>query len=348
MRTLDELFFRKTIGQSLMNSVKSDKLASSFLFWGREGSAKLYTALSLAYTIKKAAGDPYVEKGFEDLSHPDINIVIPAKKEITDDPVKYRQMIEDLSQNPILSPKLEGQPNIPVSSIRDLIKWLYTSPTYPGGRFAIVHEAHLMRSEGANAFLKTLEEPAAESHIILLSTEPESLLPTIRSRTQSVSFPPVAEEDIKRICIDDFQIPTDKIQAIVHSSGGSIKKAFSLKDETLKELTDIEETLWRAAMTGSLIDQLAWAKDMPNDRQLVENLLLAAQKTFRNAMLINSGKRFEPRPIENDIAENISGVDTHQKGIELFEDLLYENKRNPLWNLFWINLPLSLHNLFHL
>ena len=60
----------------------------------------------------------------------------------------------------------------------------------------VIEAADAMAEESQNALLKTLEEPAAFAHLILISAEPEALLETVRSRCQIVRFRPLAEEAV--------------------------------------------------------------------------------------------------------------------------------------------------------
>lgn len=62
------------------------------------------------------------------------------------------------------------------------------------GKFFIIDEADLMEAPAQNALLKTLEEPPAESYVILITTSPQELLSTIRSRSQLLSFNELPEE----------------------------------------------------------------------------------------------------------------------------------------------------------
>lgn len=78
---------------------------------------------------------------------------------------------------------------ISVEKTRDLISSLNRTSNQGGAKVAVIHEADRMKKEAANAFLKTLEEPPPETFIILLSTRPYSLLPTIRSRCLLARLP---------------------------------------------------------------------------------------------------------------------------------------------------------------
>jgi DNA polymerase-3 subunit delta' len=69
---------------------------------------------------------------------------------------------------------------------RNLISELNRTSNQGGCKVALIHEADRMRKESANAFLKTLEEPPPGTYIILITTRPYSMLPTIRSRCLQV------------------------------------------------------------------------------------------------------------------------------------------------------------------
>lgn len=74
-------------------------------------------------------------------------------------------------------------------SMRDFLPKLYMTPAVAPQKVAIIYEADRMNVESANAFLKTLEEPPANTTLLLLTTRPYALLPTIRSRVLTFRFP---------------------------------------------------------------------------------------------------------------------------------------------------------------
>lgn len=87
---------------------------------------------------------------------------------------------------------------ISADSTRDLINKIQVSPAVAPRKVAILHEVDRMHLTAANVFLKTLEEPPANTTLLLLTTRPYALLPTIRSRVLHFRFPaaatPVAAE----------------------------------------------------------------------------------------------------------------------------------------------------------
>ncbi len=77
---------------------------------------------------------------------------------------------------------------IKISQIRRLIEIASLRPMIGKKRIFIIKEAELMNEEASNAFLKTLEEPSSYSHFILLTKNPERILPTIRSRCLQIEI----------------------------------------------------------------------------------------------------------------------------------------------------------------
>jgi DNA polymerase-3 subunit delta' len=74
-------------------------------------------------------------------------------------------------------------------SMREFLPKLYVTPAVAPQKVAIIYEADRMNMESSNAFLKTLEEPPARTTLLLLTTRPYALLPTIRSRVLNFRFP---------------------------------------------------------------------------------------------------------------------------------------------------------------
>ncbi|QGP56309.1 DNA polymerase III subunit delta' [Piscirickettsia salmonis] len=92
--------------------------------------------------------------------------------------------------------ELVGESNgvIKVDQIRALITSLHTARHQLGYRVILVNHAECMNNAAANSFLKTLEEPPEHTVILLISSQPGRLLPTIRSRCQQFSLPPAKTE----------------------------------------------------------------------------------------------------------------------------------------------------------
>lgn len=97
-----------------------------------------------------------------------------------------------VSQSDTFSIDSEGK-SIGVAAIKKLVEWSSNKPFNSPIKMGIIYQAEEMTEEAQNALLKTLEEPVADTLIVLVSASAQSLLPTIRSRCQSIYLAPVAE-----------------------------------------------------------------------------------------------------------------------------------------------------------
>jgi DNA polymerase III delta' subunit len=86
--------------------------------------------------------------------------------------------------------------------VRDLVSELALLPVEGGARVAIIREAHRMNEDAQSALLKTLEEPPAETTLVLLADDEERLLPTVRSRCARVRLGSVGVREIERLLGD--------------------------------------------------------------------------------------------------------------------------------------------------
>jgi len=97
-----------------------------------------------------------------------------------------------------LRPVADGRvtKEIRVDAVRDAIRFLGMTPAEGGWRFVLVDQADEMRPEAANALLKTLEEPPPRAVLMLTTSAPDRLLPTIRSRCRRLELAPLAEAEM--------------------------------------------------------------------------------------------------------------------------------------------------------
>jgi len=82
----------------------------------------------------------------------------------------------------------EGKKVIPVDNIRELIQWSVLSSQLGGKKIILIEPAEAMNPNASNSLLKTLEEPVSNTIIILLTNKKQALLPTIRSRCQTIDL----------------------------------------------------------------------------------------------------------------------------------------------------------------
>ena len=107
---------------------------------------------------------------------------------------------------------------------------------YSGRRkIAILDDADALNTEGANSLLKTLEEPPPDSLLILIGTNLQRQLPTIRSRCQAIIFRPLNTEQLASLLLRNQVTTIDSAQELASMSGGSLTEACLMADPELHE-----------------------------------------------------------------------------------------------------------------
>jgi DNA polymerase-3 subunit delta' len=117
-------------------------------------------------------------------------------------------------------------------------------------RVFVIEAADAMAEESQNALLKTLEEPPPFAHLVLITSEPEALLETVRSRCRPVPFARLAPEALEARL--DAQAPEAERRAVARLADGDLDRAEFLLGDEGRALRAAAEQLVRAAATGEL------------------------------------------------------------------------------------------------
>jgi DNA polymerase III subunit delta' len=263
------------------------RLASSFLFAGPAGVGKRTFALKLAQamlceTRPEEAMDPCemcpacAQVAFG--THPDVLMVakpedkafIPQALFIGDD--EHRRQ--------------EG-----------LCHDINLKPSRGRRKIAVIDDADHLNAEGANALLKTLEEPPPRSVLILIGTTPARQLPTIRSRCQVVRFQPLAEATVAALLVSKGLLsdPAEARRLASHSEG-SVRRAMELADESLWSFRNLLyqhlsaatlDSVGLAATTAAFVDEAG--KEAPARRARFRQVVGLAAEFYRQLLRAQSG-----------------------------------------------------------
>ncbi|MBD8055737.1 DNA polymerase III subunits gamma/tau [Rhodococcus ruber] len=152
-----------------------------------------------------------------------------------------------------------------VDDTRELRDRAFYAPAESRYRIFIVDEAHMVTTQGFNALLKIVEEPPEHLIFVFATTEPEKVLPTIRSRTHHYPFrllpPPVMRGLLEKICTQENVPVEDAVYPLViRAGGGSPRDSLSVMDQLLAGAGEEGVTYSRAlALLGvtdvALIDE---------------------------------------------------------------------------------------------
>jgi DNA polymerase-3 subunit delta' len=181
--------------------------------------------------------------------------------------------------------------------MREGLVWrLLLQPALGGRKVAIILDADHLADEAANCLLKTLEEPPTAAVIILVGTELERQLPTIRSRCQVIRFRPLAPDDVAALLAEEVgraggQVDAAAVRSAAAAAGGSLARARQLLDPDLTQFRHrLVELLGRRPLPGVEIarDALAFVeaagKDAPPRRTRLRVVLETAVDLLRAAI----------------------------------------------------------------
>jgi DNA polymerase-3 subunit delta' len=171
---------------------------------------------------------------------------------------------------------------IRVGPMRELEREANFRPYEGATRLFIVEDADRMNESASNALLKTLEEPPRTSHLILLTSQPATLLPTIRSRCQTIRFAPIPATEIEKFLLEVNHMSSADAALLAHTSRGSLGRALATDVETYREQ--------REAMLAVL-----------------ESLVLSRDRVelLRSAEGLNDAKRKDEYECRLDVLENL-------------------------------------------
>ena len=164
--------------------------------------------------------------------------------------------------------------NIKIDQVRRLQADLRFHTMEAPAKLAIIDEAHRMTESAANSLLKILEEPAANTHFILVSSLPHRLPATIRSRCQCISFSPLPEKEISKFISSRNDMPPSKALRIARLAGGSLGTALMLEPEFIDEVMGRFMVLTGGASSSDIIEAAQeWARQEPERMILIFDLI---------------------------------------------------------------------------
>ncbi|HET7583549.1 MAG TPA: hypothetical protein VFK13_01505 [Gemmatimonadaceae bacterium] len=216
------LYGHEPLRARLRSSVERHALPSSLLIHGPRGVGKQRLALWLAQLLLCSAPDAATRpcgtcrdcRYALDLVHPDLRWFFPRPR-LPDADADTQRVLDDLAE--AIAERVEagglyeppsGTEAIFVATVRGIVRLAAYTPTMAPRKIFVIGDAERMvPQEGAeaaaNAFLKLLEEPPDDTTIILTSSEPGALLPTIRSRVVALRVAPLAESDVRAFLADE-------------------------------------------------------------------------------------------------------------------------------------------------
>jgi DNA polymerase-3 subunit delta' len=131
-----------------------------------------------------------------------------------------------------------------------IVRWVGYKPYEGNRRVVVIDNAHEMNTEAQNAFLKTLEEPPPSSTLVLVTPAPGGLLPTIRSRCQSLRFRPLPLDLMREHLETAKGLAPDEARLRTSLAPGSLGRAIDLNLQEYAQRRDVAEAAVADAHQG--------------------------------------------------------------------------------------------------
>lgn len=286
--TNSSLGFDSVIGQQkaadiVISAVKAGRLPHAIMVCGPSGSGKLPFAMALARYVccnnpsdHDSCGQCVSCRMANKLEHPDIHFVFPVIRKKDGSAVVSDDWLAEWRNRIRVSPYFSqadwsndmGDPNkqplIYTAESNEIQRKLYLKPAMDGYKVAIIWLPEKMNEECANKLLKLVEEPPSKTLFILVSEEPEYILPTLAGRTQRINLLPIEQETLSIYLSSRFGLTNADAQEIARRSEGSVLKA--IQNISLSE----EEKICFESFT-TLMRQ-AWRRDIRSLKEWSDNI----------------------------------------------------------------------------
>jgi DNA polymerase-3 subunit delta' len=272
----DVIGHRRLVGL-LARSIQRQSLPPSLIFAGPAGIGKHLTAVAVAQTLNCLA-----RKTTPD-GEPDACGVCAACSRIA------RGVHPDVL---LIGPGDSG--SIKIEQIRDAVERTGYRPFEGKRRVVIVEDADALVPAAQNALLKTLEEPPSSSMFILVTSRPDVLLPTVRSRCLHLAFRPLAARDIASALMARGHKEAEAL-AVAATADGSLGCALQTSAGELVEAREVAElVLTRVASANDPRARIEAAKELlaktgaggATDREQLASHLRAMESLLRDVELL--------------------------------------------------------------
>ena len=307
------MLFKDIIGQEeakerLIREAKEGIIAHARLFCGNEGVGKL--PLAIAYAQYLSCEHPTDNDScgvcpncvkYNKLIHPDLHFVFPVIKKRNKDTISddyLQEWREILNSSPYFNLNMwlkemgaeNQQAQIYVKESDEIIRKLNLKSSQGGYKVMIIWLPEKMNVECSNKLLKLLEEPPTQTIFILISEEPDMLLPTIQSRVQRFNIHAIDKEKIAETLCLNYGLEPNDAKNIAHRCQGNFLKALETIHLNEDNQFYFEEfvSLMRLAYQRKIREIKQWSDNIAAiGRERQKNFLAYIQRMLRESFIYN-------------------------------------------------------------
>ena len=230
--------------QKLENAIKEEKISNAYIIYGPSGSGKEALALQFISQILSS-------KIIDLVSNENITFIAPASKDFyqklfksktfeTDEYNQWKEFLSNKMFNPFLKRVLSDSNNIPIITIKNLKEKIYLKSD--SRKIVLIFNSEALSygsGESANMLLKVLEEPPSNTTFILVTDYIDKVMPTIKSRCQSIYVPRLTNESIEEFFAKNNLFSSNFISFITDNNLNALNSLNSFdKEEILDCIKD--------------------------------------------------------------------------------------------------------------
>jgi len=183
---------------------------------------------------------------------------------------------------------------IGINEIKEALRRVHMNP-YEGSTSVVIFDgAELMSDEGANALLKTLEEPPPQVMFLLLTASEGDVLPTVRSRCQTLDLVPLSKDKMVERLVNGHQATPEQAEQLFRLSRGCLGWAIgALEDHQVLEQRQADLEKIQETLAAGLETRFTYANEVASlfgsDRDAAKDLLALWLRWWRDLLLIKEG-----------------------------------------------------------
>ncbi|BAV94223.1 DNA polymerase III subunit [Ichthyobacterium seriolicida] len=364
---------QKEIIESLQKTIDNNRISHSQLFIGKQGVGTLPMAVAYANAVllSRYTQEDKIKSCKErlnKLTHPDLHFVFPTAKT-----TKIKNPISDLFLEDwriflrkntygslldwyehICIENVQGQIN--VDDVKRLID-ISSLKSFEGGyKVIIVWMAEKINLVASNKLLKIIEEPTPKTLFIFVTENENNIIPTLRSRLQSVYFKPIPQQLISKKLSDEYNLDLNSSTHIAHQSEGNWNKAMKLLDVNAinGEFEDLFITMVRSAIKTDIYALITLTNKICDyNREVIKSFLSFCIEVFRQAMLNNYNVkdfvliRLERKSFNFSNFCKFITSDNIEDFLKYFSESIYHIERNANPKIVFLDTAIRVTRLLH-
>lgn len=362
----------KELVKHLIQSGKLGQVAHAQLFAAPTGGVGLMVALAFAQYLNcenpqedDSCGTCHACQKTSRFVHPDLHFCFPFAKSKSlgdnDETNSFLPMFREfLTETPFgtLSDwaafaQFENRtPIINIKTVRDMMVGLQLKAYEGRYKIQIIWLPETMRVEGSNRFLKLLEEPPPFTIFLLVSNEPELLLPTVISRTQRITIQSITDEELKNYLIEKFQVTEEIAQSVAALSEGSLAEARLLLEEKADDFHKLFLEWQRSCYSYDLMKILSHTDAFIDlGKELQKSFLRFSLGRIRHALALSIGADSTVHLSENETTDlkklgSILSIPLLDTQLAELQKAYFQINQNAAGRIVFLDMSLAISEAF--